>query len=64
MLLDTSHLRPERPRGWLRHALRDQGYAVRRGETFPGLDAGWVRVAVRDETTSAALAAAVVRCLA
>nr|WP_231918237.1 Rv2231c family pyridoxal phosphate-dependent protein CobC [Microlunatus sagamiharensis] len=64
VLLDTAHLRPERPRGWLRHALRDQGYAVRRGETFPGLDAGWVRVAVRDETTSAALAAAVVRCLA
>ena len=26
--------------------------------------AGWIRVAVRDETTSAALAAAVVRCLA
>ncbi len=63
VLLDTSGLRPDRPRGWLRPALREQGYAVRRGETFPGLDAGWVRVAVRDETTSAALAAAVVRCL-
>ena len=66
VLLDTRAGRPadpDRPVGWLRHALRDQGFAVRRGETFPGLDAGWIRVAVRDEMTSAALAAAVVRCL-
>ncbi|SER37767.1 cobyrinate a,c-diamide synthase [Microlunatus flavus] len=63
VLLDTSALRPDRPAGWLRLALRDQGFAARRGETFPGLDASWIRVAVRDETTSAALAAAVVRCL-
>ena len=64
VLLDTRGLRPDRPAGWLRHALRDQGFAVRRGETFPGLDPDWVRVAVRDETTTAALADAVVRCLA
>jgi histidinol-phosphate aminotransferase len=28
---------------------------VRRGETFPGLDEHWFRVAVRDEATSSAL---------
>ena len=36
-------------------ALRDRGYAVRRGDTFPGLDGGWVRIAVRDPATSDAL---------
>ena len=36
----------------VREALRDRGYAVRRGDTFPGLDAGWVRIAVRDPATS------------
>ena len=35
--------------------LREQGYAVRRGDTFPGLDGGWVRIAVRDAATSDAL---------
>jgi histidinol-phosphate/aromatic aminotransferase/cobyric acid decarboxylase-like protein len=55
--------RPDRPRGWLRLALREQGYAVRRGETFPGLHADWLRVAVRDTETSAAFVAAVGRCL-
>jgi histidinol-phosphate aminotransferase len=34
--------------------LRDRGFAVRRGDTFPGLDAHWIRVAVRDRDTSAA----------
>jgi cobyrinic acid a,c-diamide synthase len=34
--------------GWLRIALRDRGFAVRRCDTFPGLDAGWLRIAVRD----------------
>jgi len=28
------------------------GFAVRRGETFPGLAPGWIRVAVRDTATS------------
>jgi histidinol-phosphate aminotransferase len=34
------------------------GFAVRRGETFPGLAPGWIRVAVRDEATSDRFAAA------
>jgi len=36
----------------VREGLRDAGYAVRRGDTFPGLDAGWVRIAVRDPCTT------------
>jgi len=63
VLVDSSDLRPGRRPGWLRLALREQGYAVRRGETFPGLHADWLRVAVRDAETSAAFAAAVGRCL-
>lgn len=39
----------------VRDALRHKGYAVRRGDSFPGLDAGWVRIAVRDPATSDAL---------
>ncbi|WP_238154687.1 cobyrinate a,c-diamide synthase [Ornithinimicrobium sufpigmenti] len=35
----------------VREALRAWGYAVRRGDTFPGLDATWVRIAVRDPLT-------------
>ena len=27
------------------------GFAVRRGDTFPGLGAEWLRLAVRDRTT-------------
>jgi len=36
----------------LRRALRARGYAVRRGDTFPGLGADWLRVAVRDTATT------------
>jgi histidinol-phosphate aminotransferase len=36
---------------WL--PLRERGFAVRRGDTFPGLDPHWFRVAVRDAATSA-----------
>ncbi|MFC8501350.1 cobyrinate a,c-diamide synthase [Pedococcus sp. NPDC057267] len=36
----------------VREALRAKGFAVRRGDTFPGLDAGWIRIAVRDPATS------------
>jgi histidinol-phosphate aminotransferase len=43
-------VRTDRPAMW--NPLRDKGFAVRRGETFPGLDAHWFRVAVRDATTS------------
>jgi histidinol-phosphate aminotransferase len=36
----------------IRARLIDRGFAVRRGETFPGLGEGWIRVAVRDAGTS------------
>ncbi|MBQ0830317.1 Rv2231c family pyridoxal phosphate-dependent protein CobC [Streptomyces tagetis] len=36
----------------VRRRLRLAGYAVRRGDTFPGLDAEWLRVAVRDRATT------------
>jgi len=36
----------------VRRSLRLRGYAVRRGDTFPGLGAEWIRVAVRDRATS------------
>ena len=42
----------------VRQALRDRGWAVRRGDTFPGLCADHLRVAVRDAGTSRAFAAA------
>lgn len=35
----------------LRARLLEHGIAVRRGESFPGLDEHWIRVAVRDEDT-------------
>lgn len=44
VLLDTG--RPD-----ARTRLHRKGFAVRRGETFPGLTAGWLRVAVRDHRT-------------
>lgn len=36
----------------VRERLREQGFAVRRGDTFPGLGAEWLRVAVRDRGTT------------
>ena len=42
-----------------REALRERGYAVRRGDTFPGLDAAWCRIAVRDPLTTDGLLRAV-----
>jgi histidinol-phosphate aminotransferase len=51
VLLDTGCIN-------VRHRLQSEGFAVRRGETFPGLAAGWIRVAVRDQPTSDRFAAA------
>jgi histidinol-phosphate aminotransferase len=42
----------------VRARLLSRGFAVRRGETFPGLGPGWIRVAVRDAGTSDRFAAA------
>ena len=52
VLVDTEPIRGDHPRGWVRTALRDEGFAVRRGETFPGLGPDWIRIAVRDPRTS------------
>jgi histidinol-phosphate aminotransferase len=41
----------------VRAALRERGFAVRRGETFPGLGPDWLRIAVRDTATSDAFVA-------
>ena len=41
----------------VRLELRRRGYAVRRGDTFPGLGADWLRVAVRDTATTDAFVA-------
>jgi len=54
LLLDTSPLGA----GSVRPDLAARGFAVRRGETFPGLGPTWIRLAVRDPDTHAALAAA------
>jgi histidinol-phosphate aminotransferase len=40
----------------VRNGLRRGGFAVRRGDTFPGLGADWLRIAVRDMATSDAFA--------
>jgi histidinol-phosphate aminotransferase len=48
----------------VRLALRGRGYAVRRGDTFPGLGPDWLRVAVRDRPTSEAFLAALADVLA
>jgi histidinol-phosphate aminotransferase len=44
----------------MRTRLLRRGFAVRRGETFPGLAPGWIRVAVRESGTSDQFAAALV----
>ncbi|PRY63375.1 cobyrinic acid a,c-diamide synthase [Knoellia remsis] len=35
----------------VRERMRERGYALRRGDTFPGLGPEWVRIAVRDPQT-------------
>jgi histidinol-phosphate aminotransferase len=47
----------------VREALRERGYAVRRGDTFPGLGPDWLRVAVRDEATTSGFLAALAEVL-
>ncbi|MBX9364428.1 Rv2231c family pyridoxal phosphate-dependent protein CobC [Streptomyces sp. WAC04114] len=47
----------------VRRRLRDLGYAVRRGDTFPGLDEEWLRLAVRDRRTTNKFLAALERAL-
>jgi histidinol-phosphate aminotransferase len=42
----------------VRDQLRERGFAVRRADTFPGLGADWLRIAVRGAGTTDALAAA------
>nr|WP_231988296.1 cobyrinate a,c-diamide synthase [Nakamurella panacisegetis] len=42
VLVDTSRI------GAVRDALRGHGFAVRRGDTFPGLGSQWIRIAVRE----------------
>ncbi|AGL14946.1 Rv2231c family pyridoxal phosphate-dependent protein CobC [Actinoplanes sp. N902-109] len=44
----------------IRLELRKRGYAVRRGDTFPGLGADWLRVAVRDTATTDAFLATLI----
>ena len=58
VLVDTAALRGSNPPGSVRLGLRDRGFAVRRGDTFPGLGPDWIRIAVRDEDTHHRLAAA------
>jgi cobyrinic acid a,c-diamide synthase len=48
ILVDTSGVRGRHEPGWMRLALRDHGFAVRRGETFPGLGPDWIRIAIRE----------------
>ncbi|MFF5452899.1 Rv2231c family pyridoxal phosphate-dependent protein CobC [Streptomyces sp. NPDC012950] len=36
----------------VRERLRSLGFAARRGDTFPGLDRNWLRLAVRDRATT------------
>ena len=61
VLVDASGARGMHEPGWLRLALRDHGFAVRRGETFPGLGADWIRIAVREPEITDQLVAALGR---
>jgi histidinol-phosphate/aromatic aminotransferase/cobyric acid decarboxylase-like protein len=54
VLVDTSSLGPAS----VREELAAHGFAVRRGETFPGLGPTWIRLAVRDPATSHEIARA------
>ncbi|MFI7070633.1 Rv2231c family pyridoxal phosphate-dependent protein CobC [Micromonospora sediminicola] len=47
----------------VRERLREQGWAVRRGDTFPGLGPDWLRIAVRDRATTDAFIETLARIL-
>ncbi|MEU9120783.1 Rv2231c family pyridoxal phosphate-dependent protein CobC [Streptomyces sp. NPDC048506] len=47
----------------VRTALRSRGFAVRRGDTFPGLGPDWLRLAVRDRATTDRLVTALTEVL-
>jgi histidinol-phosphate aminotransferase len=53
-------VRTATPRIWT--ALADRGFAVRRADTFPGLDEHWIRVAVRDRATTDLFTATLKEC--
>ncbi|WP_288784148.1 cobyrinate a,c-diamide synthase [uncultured Cutibacterium sp.] len=55
VLVNTSSLSGDS----IRQPLAERGFAVRRGETFPGLGPTWIRLAVRDPKTHAELARAI-----
>jgi cobyrinic acid a,c-diamide synthase len=61
VLVDASGVRENRDPGWVRLALRDHGFAVRRGDTFPGLGPDWIRIAVRQPEITDQLIAALHR---
>jgi histidinol-phosphate aminotransferase len=42
----------------VRQALRERGFAVRRGDTFPGLGPDWLRIAVREPSVTVPFLAA------
>jgi histidinol-phosphate/aromatic aminotransferase/cobyric acid decarboxylase-like protein len=50
--------------GRLRDGMRRRGFALRRGDTFPGLGPRWLRIAARDPATTDALVYALVQELA
>src|SRR5450755_2876199 len=56
------HHSPSNPTGLggsgVRERLRAAGFAVRRGDTFPGLGPEWIRIAVRDRPTNVRFVAA------
>lgn len=47
----------------IRESLHQHGFAVRRGESFPGLDESWIRVAVREPEVNERFVTALVQCL-
>jgi cobyrinic acid a,c-diamide synthase len=60
VLVDAAAVVPAgQPAGWLRERLRDSGFAVRRGDTFPGLGPSWIRLAVREPAVARRLLQAV-----